>query len=302
MTTELGYILPPVRVTDNLSLKPREYAVLVRGTEVARFELPPNSVLVILAPDGQPPVPGVATKEPAFGIDAYWVPNENSESARASGCTVVDPLSVLGTHLSELSRRYTHELFTRQDAKRLLDRVAEDNPRAVEDLVPKLLPLSTVQRVLQNLLRERVPIRDGVVILESLSEAAAVTRNPILLTEYVRQALRRSVVKPFVSPDGNLPALLVEGPLEREIEQAVEHQEATSHCNLAPHQVRRVIEAAKAAVQRHGSSFALLTSAGARYFLRQILESQFPGVSVLSHGEIPAGARVIALGSFGGNT
>lgn len=301
MTTELGYILPPVRVTDNLSLKAREYAVLVRGTEVARFELPPNSVLVILAPDGKPPVHGAATKEPAFGIDAYWVPNEHSESARASGCTVVDPLSVLGTHLSELGRRYTHELFTRQDAKRLLDRVAEDNPRAVEDLVPKLLPLSTVQRVLQNLLRERVPIRDGVAILESLSEAAAVTRNPILLTEYVRQALRRSVVKPFVSTDGNLPALLVEGSLEREIEQAAEHQEAISHCNLAPHQVRTVIEAAKASVQRHGSSFALLTSAGARYFLRQILENQFPGISVLSHGEIPAGAKVIALGSFGGN-
>jgi flagellar biosynthesis protein FlhA len=302
MTAELGYILPPVRVTDNLSLKAREYAVLVRGTEVARFELPPNSVLVILAPDDKPPVQGVATKEPAFGIDAYWVPNEQSENARASGCTVVDALSVLGTHLSELSRRYTHELFTRQDAKRLLDRVAEDNPRAVEDLVPKLLPLSIVQRVLQNLLRERVPIRDGVVILESLSEAAAVTRNPILLTEYVRQALRRSVVKPFVSSDGNLPALLVEAALERGIEQAVEHQEAISHCNLAPHQVRTVIDAAKAAVQRHGGSFALLTSAGARYFLRQILESQFPGISVISHGEIPAGAKVIALGNFGGNT
>jgi flagellar biosynthesis protein FlhA len=300
MTTELGYILPPVRVTDNLSLKAREYAVLVRGTEVAHFELPPNSVLVIPAPDGKPPAHGTATKEPAFGIEAYWVPNEASEGARASGCTVVDPLSVLGTHLSELSRRYTHELFTRQDAKRLLDRVAEDNPRAVEDLVPKLLPLATVQRVLQNLLRERVPIRDGVAILESLSEAAAITRNPILLTEYVRQALRRSVVKPFVSSDGNLPALIVEGSIERTIEQAVEHQEATSHCNLAPHQVRTLIEAAKAAVARHGSSFALLTSAGARFFLRQILESQFPGISVLSHGEIPSGAKVIALGNFGG--
>jgi flagellar biosynthesis protein FlhA len=302
MTTELGYILPPVRVTDNLSLNAREYTVLVRGTEVARFELPPNSVLVILPPDGKPPAQGTATKEPAFGIDAYWTPSEHSESARAAGCTVVDPLSVLGTHLSELSRRYTHELFTRQDAKRLLDRVGEDNPRAVEDLVPKLLPLSTVQRVLQNLLRERVPIRDGVVILESLSEAAPVTRNPILLTEYIRQALRRSVVKPYLSSDGNLPALLVEGSVERTIEEAVEHQEAVSHCNLAPNQVRVLIEAAKSAVQRHGSSFALLTSAGARYFLRQILENQFPGISVLSHGEIPAGAKVIALGNFGGNT
>ena len=302
MATDLGYILPPVRVTDNLSIKAREYAVLIRATEVARFELPPNSVLVILPPEGKPPAQGIATKEPAFGIDAYWAPTEQAESARASGCTVVDPLSVLSTHLSELSRRYSHELFTRQDAKRLLDRVGEDNPRAVEDLVPKLLALSTLQRVLQNLLRERVPIRDGVVILESLSEAAAVTRNPILLTEYVRQALRRSVVKPFVSTEGNLPALLVEGSLEREIEQAVEHQDAVSHCNLAPHQVRTVIEAAKSAYKRHGSSFAVVTSAGARYFLRQILESQFPGISVLSHGEIPAGAKVVVLGKFGGNT
>lgn len=301
MTTELGYILPPVRVTDNLSLKAREYAVLVRGTEVARFELPSNSVLVIPAPDGKAPAHGTPTKEPAFGIDAFWVSNEHSEAARACGCTVVDALSVLGTHLSELSRRYTHELFTRQDAKKLLDRVAEDNPRAVEDLVPKLLPLATVQRVLQNLLRERVPIRDGVVILESLSEAAAITRNPILLTEYIRQALRRSVVKPFVSSDGNLPALIVDGSMERAIEQAVEHQDAISHCNLAPHQVRALIEAAKSAVARQGSSFALLTSSGARYFLRQILENQFPGISVLSHGEIPAGAKVVALGNFGGS-
>ena len=300
MTTELGFILPPVRVTDNLSLKAREYAALVRGTEVARFELPPNSVLVIPAPGGKPPANGSATREPAFGIEAYWVPSEHAEDARASGCTVVDPLSVLGTHLSELSRRYTHELFTRQDAKRLLDRIAQDDPRAVEDLVPKLLPLSTVQRVLQNLLRERVPIRDGVVILESLSEAAAITRNPILLTEYVRQALRRSVVKPFVAPDGNLPALIVEGSLEREVEQAVEHQESISHCNLAPQQVRTLLEAAKSAVARHGSSFALLTSTGARFFVRQILENQFPGIGVLSHGEVPAGAKVIALGSFGG--
>jgi len=300
MTTELGYILPPVRVTDNLSLKAREYTVLVRGTEVARFELPPNSVLAIPAPDGRPPAHGTAAKEPAFGIDAFWVPNEYSEDARASGCTVVDSLSVLGTHLSELCRRYMHELFTRQDAKRLLDRVSQDNPRVVEDLVPKLLPLATVQRVLQNLLRERVPIRDGVVILESLSEAAAITRNPILLTEYVRQALRRSVVKPFISPDGSLPAVIVDGAIERTIEQAVEHQESTSHCNLAPQQVRVLMDAAKAAVAKHGASFVLLTSAGARFFVRQILENQFPAISVLSHGELPPGVKVIALGGFGG--
>ncbi|MGO9242288.1 MAG: flagellar biosynthesis protein FlhA [Bryobacteraceae bacterium] len=297
--SELGYILPPVRVTDNLSLRAREYAVLVRGTEVARFELPPNSVLVIPAPDGKAPQEGVATKEPAFGMEARWVPSEAGDAARSAGCTVVDPLSVLGTHLSELFRRFAHELFTRQDAKRLLDRFAEENPRAVEDLVPKLLPLSTVQRVLQNLLRERVTIRDGVAILESLSEAAAVTRNPVLLTDYVRQSLRRSVVKPFLSQEGSLPALIADLNLEHTIEQAVEHQEFVSHCNLAPQQLRVALEAAKAATARHGSNFAVITSAGARYFLRQIVESQFPGISVFSHSEIPAGVKVISLGSFG---
>jgi flagellar biosynthesis protein FlhA len=297
--SELGYILPSVRVTDNLSLKAREYAVQVRGAEVARFEMPPNSVLVIPAPNGKAPTDGIETREPAFGMEARWVPSEAGDAARSAGCTVVDPLSVLGTHLSELFRRHAHELFTRQDAKRLLDRVSEENPRAVEDLVPKLLPLSTVQRVLQNLLRERVSIRDGVAILESLSEAAAVTRNPILLTEYVRQTLRRSVVKPFLSQDGNLPALISDVNLERTIEQAVEHQEFVSHCNLAPQQLRVVLEAAKAATTRHGSNFAVLTSGGARYFLRHIIESQFPGVSVFSHGEVPAGVKVLALEGFG---
>jgi flagellar biosynthesis protein FlhA len=297
--SELGYILPPVRVTDNLSLKAREYAVLVRGTEVTRFELPPNSVLVIPALDGKAPKDGVATKEPAFGMEACWISSEAGDAARSAGCTVVDPLSVLGTHLSELFHRFAHELFSRQDAKRLLDRISEENARAVEDLVPKLLPLSTIQRVLQNLLRERVTIRDGVAILENLSEAAAVTRNPILLTEYVRQSLRRSVVRPFLSQENNLPALVADVNLEHTIEQAVEHQEFVSHCNLTPQQLRVVLEAAKVATSRHGCNFAVITSTGARYFLRQIVEGQFPGISVFSHSEVPAGVKVLALGSFG---
>jgi flagellar biosynthesis protein FlhA len=153
---------------------------------------------------------------------------------------------------------------------------------------------------LQNLLREKVPIRDGAAILESLGEAAAVTRNPVMLTEFVRQALRRFVVKPFLTAEGSLPAVITDPALERMIEQSAEHQEVVSHCNLSPLQVRSVLESAKKAVARHGNSFAVLTSAGARSFLRQLLEAQFSGISVLSHGEIPPGVKVVALGNFGG--
>src|SRR5215813_2103273 len=139
-------------------------------------------------------------------MSALWIPAERADKARNAGYTVVDSVSVLGTHLSELIRRHAHELFSRQDAKKLLDRVAVENPKVVEDLVPKLVPLATVQKVLQNLLRERVSVRDAVSILEALGEAAASTRNPVLLTEYVRQALRRVVVKPYLNRSGDLAA------------------------------------------------------------------------------------------------
>src|SRR5579863_10036967 len=208
---DLGYVFPPVRVTDNLSLKPREYVISLKGVEVARYEMPQGCDLAI--PMGKPsaPVAGQATREPAFGMPAWWIPSDQSERARRANYTVVDLVSVLGTHLAELVRRHAHELFSRQDAKKLLDRVAVENPKVVEELTPKLLTLAAVQRVLQNLLRERVSIRDAVSVLEALSEAGASTRNPILLTEYVRQAIRRTVVRPYLNSAGDLPAYFVDG-------------------------------------------------------------------------------------------
>src|SRR5262249_1335191 len=151
-----------------------------------------------------------------------------------SGYTVVDPLSVLGTHLAEMIRRHAHELYSRQDAKKLLDRVAVDNPKLVEDLVPKLMPLAAVQRVLQNLLPQPVSIRDAVSILEALGDAGQSTRNPVLLTEYVRQSIRRSVVKPYLARSGELPAWFVDPAIEQAVESAVEHGEQNSHLGLAP--------------------------------------------------------------------
>jgi flagellar biosynthesis protein FlhA len=224
------------------------------------------------------------------------VPAGASERARQAGYTVVDPVSVLGTHLAELIRRHAHELFSRQDAKRLLDRVAEEHPRVVEDLVPKLLPLSTVQKVLQNLLRERVSIRDGASILEALSEAAQITRNPVLLTEYVRQAIRRQVVQPYLSPAGELPAFLLDPELDQTIDNAVEHAEQTSHLKLPPQRVREILDRLAKTVGQAETPVVLLAGSGSRYFLRQMAEPVLRHLVVISHGEVPPGVRILSLG------
>lgn len=296
LATELGYLLPPVRVTDNLSLRSREYMLLLKGAELARFEIPSGCELAIQPGKVLAPVEGVATREPAFGIPALWIRPEQAEAARSAGYTVVDAISILGTHLAEIIRRHAYELFSRQDAKKLLDRVAADNPRVVEDLVPKLLPLASVQRVLQNLLRERVSIRDAVSILEALGEAAHMTKNPVLLTEYVRQIIRRAVVKPFLNPSGELPAYFLSPTLEQLVESGVEHGEHSSHLNLAPQVIRDLLDRIHHSVGAPDTPMAVLASSGARHFLRQITEPSLPHVFSLSHNEVPPGTKVVSLG------
>ena len=296
MAGDLGYMVPPVRVTDNLQLRSGEYVVLLKGAEVARFEMIQNCELAIHPGGSAPPLEGIATKEPAFGIQALWIPSEKADHARSQGYTVVDAVSVLGTHLAELIRRHAFELLSRQDTKNILDRVTEENPKVVEDLVPKLLPLATVQKVFQNLLRERVSIRDSVTILESLGEAAAMTKNPILLTEYSRQAIRRMLVKPFLNPSGDLPAFFVDSQIEQTIEKAIEYNEQSSHINLAPQKIREILDKVTRTAGAGDSPMAVITSSSARFYLRQMIEGQLPNLSTLSHNEIPPGVRVVSMG------
>jgi flagellar biosynthesis protein FlhA len=296
---ELGYMLPAVRVTDNLALGAREYDIRLKGVEIARFDLKQGCELAIRpAGDsiGQQAIEGTATMEPAFGIPALWVRSEHAEKARSEGYTVVDSSNVIGTHLMELIRRHAHELFSRQDAKKFLDRVGEDNPKIVEDLVPKLLSLAVLQRVLQNLLRERVSIRDAVTILEALGEGGNITRNPVLLTEFVRQALGRSIVQPYLGPKGDLPAYFFDASVEQAIESSIEHGEHSSQMNLAPQKIREILERVSKRVPNVDGPVVAVASTGARYFLRQLLEPSFKNVFVLSHSEIPPGTKVTSLG------
>jgi flagellar biosynthesis protein FlhA len=218
--------------------------------------------------------------------------------AREMGYTVVDSISILGTHLSETVRRYAHELFTRKDAKKLLDRVSEDNQRLVEDLVPKLVSAGTFQKVIQNLLRERVSIRDASSILEAMTEAAQITRNPALISEYVRQSMKRTVVHPYLNAAGEIQAFLLDPQIEQAVESAAEHGEHASHLNLPPQKVREVIDRVQRGLSQPEGPATLITTSGARYFLRQILEAPLPHITVLSHGEIPPGVKVAALGTI----
>jgi flagellar biosynthesis protein FlhA len=187
-------------------------------------------------------------------------------------------------------------LLSRQDAKNILDRVAQENPKLVEDLVPKLLSIAIVQKVLQNLLRERVSIRDSVTILEALGESAAMTKNPVLLTEYVRQATRRLLVKPYLNPAGELPAFFVDPQIERTIESAIEYSEHSSQLNLAPPKIREIVDRVTRGVGTAESAMAVVTSSAARYFLRQMIEGTIPNLAAISHNEIPPGVRVMSLG------
>jgi flagellar biosynthesis protein FlhA len=306
LATELGYILPPVRVTDNLTLKAREYVFSLKGVEISRFELAHGCELALhssteSAPESQGKVEkidGIPTREPAFGIPAVWISPDRVEAARRAGYTVVDTISIIGTHLGEVVRRHAHELFSRQEAKKLLDRVNEDNSKVVEDLVPKLLSLAVVQKVLQNLLRERVSIRDAVSILEALGEAAPITKNTVLLTEYVRQAIRRQVVKPLLESSGDLSAYFLDPGIEQSIESAVEHAENSSHVNLSPQRVRDIQERLKKCCSPQDAPGLLVTGSAARFFVRQIMETITPNLSVLSHNEIPPGNRVVSLGTM----
>jgi flagellar biosynthesis protein FlhA len=297
LASEMGYVLPPVRVTDNLQLKAREYIISVKGLEVARYELQAGCDLAIQPAQPAALLPaGTPTKEPAFNMPAVWVTADQVEKAKQLGYTVVDPVSVVGTHFTEVVRKHASELLTRQEAKRIVDRIAQDNAKLIEDLVPKQISLATVQKIFQNLLRERISIRDVVTILESLAEAATLTKNTVLMTEFVRQSMKRSIVRPLLT-GSDLAVYFVDSEIEKRIEGAVDHGEHSSHLNLPPQEIRQIIDKFLRVFTANQSNSVVLCSSQARYFLRQIIENSLPALSIVSHNEIPPGVRIACLGT-----
>ncbi len=302
LAQQLGFILPPVHITDNARLTPREYVIYLRGVEVARWELHDSDLLAISSDATPPPVPGTQTREPAFGVAATWIVPALQNEALTKGYAVVDQTSVLATHLAEVIKRHSPELLTRNETKRLLDRLAETQPKLIEELTPKLLSLGEVQKVLQQLLREQVSIRDLSSILEALIDTAAVTKNAVLLVEAVRQALSRALVRPLLTPEGSLRVLALDRSLEEELTRAFNPQAASSPASAAlqPPLARRLLDALRRVVGEQADmvNAVILCPTPARFHLKRLLEPFLPKMVVLSPGEIPPAVPVQTLATL----
>jgi flagellar biosynthesis protein FlhA len=298
LAQQMGFLVPAIHITDQAKLRPREYVIRLRDVEVARWELMQDMVLAISSDPSPAPLAGVDTREPAFGAAAKWIAPNLQERALAAGYAVVDHTSVIATHLSEVVREHAHELLTRQETKRLLDALAETQPKLAEELVPKVMSLGEVQKVLQQLLREQVSIRDLPRILETLLDNAPVTKNTVQLVEACRQALGRSLVQPLVGEDGKLRVLALDPEIEDEVARAFDPQAAGRAGSVPPTFVRRVLDGLKRiAGDRAAMDGAILLCASpARFHLRRLLEPFMPRVTVLSPGEIPASVTVQSLG------
>ena len=299
LAAQLGFVIPPVHITDNPQLNPKEYVIRLRGVEIARWEMYQDSLLAISSDVSGRPIEGKDTKEPAFGVAAKWIQSHHREQALAAGYAVVDQTSVLATHLAEVIKQHAHELLTRQEAKRLLDSVAETQPKLVEELVPKLLSLGEVQRVLQQLVREQVSIRDLTTILETLVDAAAANKHPVALVETVRQALGRSLVQPLLNEQGKLTVVTVDPQLAELIHQALDPQ-ASPHRPLTAQTsfLRRVLDGLRGFMGEHVSVACptLICVSPARFHLRRLLEPFLPKLAVLSPAEIPTTIEIQSMG------
>ena len=308
LSGELGFLVPPVHISDNLRLKPREYVVSLRGIEIGRWQIEGSQMLAVSGDPGRRPLAGKEAREPAFGVPAIWIAPALEEQAVAAGYSVVDAVTVVTTHLGELIRQHAWELLGRAETKRLLDALNDSHPKLMEELVPKLLTLGEVQRVLEQLLRERVSIRDMGAILEALLETAPMNKSLVALVEAARQALGRRLVRPLVDGDGQLPVLLLDQALEEEILRALGPeigqpvaggQRLLAAPNAGIPILRRLADSVRSLI---GSASAaalpvLLVPSPARYHVRRWLEPVLPRLAVVAAGEIPPEVRLRPVGT-----
>ena len=295
---ETGVVVPPVHVADNLQLSPRAYAILVKGVEVARGELFADRLLAINPGTADTALQGTPAREPAFGLPAVWITHEQRERATNAGYTVVDPTTALSTHLSETIRTFLPDLLSRQHTKELIDRVAESSPKLVEELVPKLASVGDVQRVLRQLLRERVSIRDLTTILEAIADAAAGTKDPEAVAEQVRAAIGRSICKPYQNERGEVPAIALAPHLEERLIGAIVKTDHGAVLAIDPaqaqHLANRIAEVLAGAVAQP----VLLCTPALRPHMWRLFARVLPHLGVLSHNEIPPQLQVAAVATL----
>ena len=303
LSAEMGFLVPPVHISDNLRLRPREYLFSLRGIEIGRWQTEGPQLLAVSGEPGRRPLTGKETREPAFGVPAIWIAPALEDQAIAAGYSVVDPVTVITTHLGELIRQHAWELLGRAETKRLMDALNESHPKLIEELVPKLLTLGEVGRVLEQLLRERVSIRDLGSILEALLETAPANKSTVALVEAARQALGRRLIRPLLDSEGQLPVLLLDPALEEEILSTLAPEtsqrllastgtQGTPLLRRLSDSLRQLIGSASAAVLP-----VLLCPSPARYHVKRWLEPVLPRLAVVAAAEVPPEIRLHPVGT-----
>jgi flagellar biosynthesis protein FlhA len=296
---DFGFIIPPIHIKDNLQLKPNEYAVLLKGMRIAGGEILPNHHLAMNPGIATEPLKGVATTEPAFGLPATWIAEDLKERAQIAGYTVVDGTTVITTHITEIIKRHAHELIGRQEVQNLLDNIGKSYPKLVEELTPNLLPLGCIMKVLQNLLREQVSIRDLRTILETLADWGGATKDPDLLTEQVRQAMARAISGQHAQEDDLLELMTLDQQLEETIEQSVQRTGEGSYLTLDPGTAQALLENLAGTMQSLGGGTTpiLLCPPTIRPHVKRLTERYLPNLVCLSHNEISPHLRVQSVGT-----
>jgi len=299
LAQQLGFLVPSIHITDNLSLKEREYVVYLRGVEIARWELRRDKLLAVNSNPKPGDLQGQETREPAFNSPAKWIAPELQAQAIAAGYAVVDHTSVLSAHLAELIKQNAHDLLTRQETKRLIDRLSDSHPKLIEELMPKLMSLGEIQKVLQQLLREQVSIRDLGTILETMVETAATNKNPVILVEAVRHSLGRALIRPLLDENGQLKVVTLDSSIEEECARTGSQNPQASSGAIQISVARRVLDGLRAMLgdQVAQAPPVLLCSSPGRFYLRRHLEPFIPRIVVVSPSEIPPMTQVMSLGS-----
>ena len=295
---EMGIVVPTIRIRDNIQLKPNAYVIKIKGIEVAKGELLLDHFLAMNPGTVTEEIPGEETIEPAFGLPAIWINEVYRERAELCGYTVVDPISVLATHLTEVVKSHSDELLGRQDVQTLIDSVKQDHPAVVSELVPAMMSVGEIQKVLICLLRERVPVRDLVTILETLADSATFTKDPDVLAEYVRRALSRSITRQYIQ-NNMLTCLTLEPQAENQIVSSVQHTERGSFVNMDPGLLQQFIASLSKELQKLTSAGyhpILLTSPASRLYVRKLTERIAPNLVVLSFAELENNIEVQSLG------
>jgi flagellar biosynthesis protein FlhA len=297
--TDYGFIVPAIHIRDNVRLASTGYRVMLRGTEIGSGDLKSRHLLAMDPGSVSTPIKGIPTKEPAFGLDALWIPEADKEKAQVAGYTVVDQSTVIATHVTELIRSHAHELLGRQEVQQLLDNVAKESPKVIEELVPGLMTVGQVQQVLASLLREQLSIRDLRTILETIADWAPTTKNVERLAEYVRRKLSRTITAKYSSAEGTLTLTNLTPNWENLLAESIQHTDEGSILSLEPTTAQQLInkfnQVAEKFVER-GATPLILTSGHIRPALARFVERFVPGYAVISHQEIAPNTKVQSVG------